>query len=117
MTIAEQVEQRVLFFMGEGVVPPEIMRAYAEESLLYAQRILRDGANQNDPRIIGLAAAHCACTLSFGAEGSPLSFSAGDVRVDCPNAWAGLKEQLRLAMEGAADLLRDGAFVFQAVET
>lgn len=116
MTDVEQVKERLLLITPLTEERLEQITPLVEESLCYTTNILREGVNPDDPRIGGIAAAYCACQLSYLEAGDAASsFSAGDVRITCGDASQGYRELLSLYIDSAPDLLKDTGFQFCTV--
>ena len=116
MAELEQVKERLALL---GVCTQEEAGAFtplAEEALGRVERMLRPGANRDDSRIVGVAAADCARQIAYIEQGGmPASFTAGSLKVNQTDRAKEYERLYKNLLEGAYDLLEDNAFRFCTV--
>lgn len=93
---------------------PDMYFPFVEAALAWAQSVIKDEADENDPRVIQLAAAKAAVGIMCSGEiGGVTSFSAGDVSLT--ENGRGVERALallNLAMKDCAGLIQNGGFAF-----
>lgn len=96
---------------------PDVYFPFVEAAMAWAQAIVKDGADENDPRLVQLAAARAYYGIMCSAEfGSATSFSAGDVSLTENGRGAERAlSLLSLAIRDCACLIQNGDFAFMGV--
>lgn len=116
MIDVEQVKERLLVLTSLSADRLNELKWLIDDGIEQVESMLKHEDSHTQPKVIGLAAVFCANQLALlEGEGELASFTAGDIHIATTQGTGGLKELLRVYLEGAKEFLQDDSFQFQVI--
>ena len=118
MTDIQLVKESLKLLAGFNDEETEKYMPVLNAAVASVSAMLKDDADENDPRVIQLAAAkaYCAICRSASESGGITSFSAGDVSLTMKDSAADdSKAYLAAALADCEELIKDSGFAFLSI--